>query len=274
MAPIAPYLGDHIHHALTGSSVHLANWPEPGERDSALEEQMALVRALAEAGRRVRAEAQRRQRLPCRAGWIVGGPDVTQFHDLLAEELNVESLEVESNLEKFQEIELRPNFKSLGAKVKGDLPAVKAALEALDPVKGAAALTAGSLELAGHTITPEDVELIRVERQGFAAATLDSGVSLVIDMAINDALLSKGLARELTRRVQAQRKALDLKIEDRIALEVWVPSGAPELAAADWEWVQSETRASNAELHHKAAPQRTENFEIDGITLGFAARRA
>ena len=94
---------------------------------------MALVRALAEAGRRVRAEAQRRQRLPCRAGWIVGGSDITQFHDLLAEELNVASLAVETDLEKFQQVELRPNFKSLGAKVKGDLPAVKAALDAASP---------------------------------------------------------------------------------------------------------------------------------------------
>ena len=274
MAPVAPHMSDHIHHALTGSSVHLADWPEPAERDPALEEQMALVRALAEAGRRVRAEAQRRQRLPCRAGWIVGGPDIMQFHNLLAEELNVASLAVETDLEKFQQVELRPNFKSLGAKVKGDLPAVKAALETLDPDVGAAALAAGSLELAGHAIAPADVELVRVERQGFAAATLDSGVSLVLDMVIDDALLSKGMAREITRRVQAQRKALDLAIEDSIALEVWLPTSAPELAAEDWKWVQSETRASSAELHRKAAPQRTENFEVDGITLGFTARRA
>ena len=274
MAPVAPHMSDHIHHALTGSSVHLADWPEPAERDPALEEQMALVRALAEAGRRVRAEAQRRQRLPCRAGWIVGGPDIMQFHNLLAEELNVVSLAVETDLEKFQQVELRPNFKSLGAKVKGDLPAVKAALETLDPDVGAAALAAGSLELAGHAIAPADVELVRVERQGFAAATLDSGVSLVLDMVIDDALLSKGMAREITRRVQAQRKALDLAIEDSIALEVWLPTSAPELAAEDWKWVQSETRASSAELHRKAAPQRAESFEVDGVVLGFAALRA
>lgn len=274
MAPIAPYMSDHIHHVLTGSSVHLTDWPAPAERDVALEEQMSLVRALAEAGRRVRAESQRRQRLPCRAGWIVGGPDIAQFHSLLAEELNVESLTIEPKLGKFQQVELRPNFGTLGAKVKGDLPAVKAALEALDPEKGAAALEAGQLELVGHAIAPEDVELLRVERPGFAAATLDSGVSLVLDMAVDDALLSKGLAREITRRVQAQRKALDLAIEDRIALEVWLPDGALELADDDWRWVQSETRAVDAKLHRKAAPKRAERFEVDGVALGFTARHA
>ena len=54
---------------------------------------MALVRTLAETGRRIRVErADRRQRLPCKSGWMVGGPDISQFHDLLSEELNVESL--------------------------------------------------------------------------------------------------------------------------------------------------------------------------------------
>ena len=115
---------------------------------------------------------------------------------------------------------------------------------------------------------------MRIERPGFAAATLDSGVSLVLDMAVDDALLSKGLAREITRRVQAQRKALDLAIENRIALEVWLPDGAPELADDDWGWVQSETRAVDAKLHRKAAPKRAERFEVDDVARGFTARHA
>ena len=175
----------------------------------------------------------------------------------------------------FAEDTVIDNAKQLDvSSAKGDSERLQKWLEALDPDVGAAALTAGSLELAGHAIAPADVELVRVERQGFAAATLDSGVSLVLDMVIDDALLSKGLAREITRRVQAQRKALDLAIEDRIALEVWLPDGALELADDDWGWVQSETRAVDAKLHHKAAPKRAEHFEVDGVALGFTARHA
>ena len=44
---------------------------------------MTLVRELAEAGRRIRVEAGRRQRLPCAQGWIVAGPDLSIFHDIL-----------------------------------------------------------------------------------------------------------------------------------------------------------------------------------------------
>ena len=53
-----------------------------------------------------------------------------------------------------------------------------------------------------------------------------------------------------------------------------LPDGATELAAADWEWVQSETRTASAKLHRRAVPKRAERFEVDGVALGFSARHA
>ena len=67
---------------------------------------MALVRELAETGRRIRIDAQRRQRLPCAEGWIVAGPNLEAYHDLLCEELNVESISVETDLDRFQQVDL------------------------------------------------------------------------------------------------------------------------------------------------------------------------
>ena len=72
---------------------------------------MELVRSLAETGRRIRVKAKRRQRLPCNEGWIVGGPDLGVFHEILAEELNVEKISTVNDLDKFQQIELSPNRK-------------------------------------------------------------------------------------------------------------------------------------------------------------------
>ena len=271
-APIAPYITDHIHRALLGgASVHLADWPAPGDRDTALEERMALVQQLAEAGRRVRAEAQRRQRLPCRQGWIVGGPDLSEFHALLGGELNVESIAVEQNLDRFQRVELVPNFKVLGRKVRGDLPRVKAALAEADPDETLEALKRGDLELAGYPIAVEDIEVRRVEREGYAAATLEGGVSLVLDMALDDELLSKGLAREIVRRVQARRKELDLAVEAHIALRVWLGDDCPALRDAEWAWVRAETRATEGGLAH-GAPTEAEGvvrFAVDGAQVAF-----
>jgi len=297
MAPVAPYMTDEIHRNLVGESVHLADWPVgtpgnrrdiqilyvPGEvrglpqRDEALEERMALARALAEAGRRVRVEAGRRQRLPCQAGWLVGGPDISEFHEILADELNVEELTTESDLERFQRIELVPNWGSLGAKCRADLPKVKEALSAADADETWAAIQAGSCTIEGFEITADDVEVKRVEKEGYAAATIQFGegddaedVSLVLDMTTTPALLSKGLARDIIRRVQQKRKDLDLDVDASIELTVWLGEGNPELAGNDWAHVQSETRASIATLNQGDGPDDADSFQIEGTSIHYS----
>ena len=174
MSPIAPFMPDQIHRALSGKSVHLADWPIGSplvgsslpERDFPIEQEMILVRSLAEAGRRIRVESNRRQRLPCRIGWIVGGPDISQFRDILAEELNVESLSTEDDLDSFQRIVLEPNKKVLGSKCRSDLPAVLEQLSLADPEALLLEIDAGIAALAGYEITSDDIEIRRVEKDG------------------------------------------------------------------------------------------------------------
>jgi len=279
MAPVAPFMSDRIHRDLAGSSVHLADWPVGSTlvernlppRDYGLEQQMSLVRALAETGRRVRVEEGRRQRLPCRNGWIIGGPDLADFHEILAEELNVESLMTEDDLDRFQRVVLEPNRKTLGAKCRSDLPAVLAKLETADPDSLLLEVEAGIAALAGYQITMDDIKVRRTEKEGYSAATLadeDFGdVSLVLDMTIDGELMSRGLARDAIRRIQSKRKELDLAVEDAIALSLWIDGG--ELADEDWSHVQSETRAGSAVLNEGAAPPDADSFEVDGIGVTF-----
>ena len=297
MAPVAPYMVDEIHRNLVGESVHLADWPAgtpgnrrdiqilytPGEvrglpsRDEELEERMALARALAEAGRRIRVEAGRRQRLPCQAGWLVGGLDISEFHSLLADELNVETLTTEDDLDRFQQIELVPNWGALGAKARADLPKVKEALAAADADETWAAIQAGNCELAGYSITPDDVEVRRIEKEGYAAASIEFGegeaaetVSLVLDMASTSDLLSKGLARDIIRRVQQKRKDLDLDIDATISLTVWLGDGSPDLDDDDWEHVQTETRTDVGVLLSGNGPEEADSFTVDEATVHFS----
>jgi isoleucyl-tRNA synthetase len=279
MAPVSPFMPDRIHRDLAGSSVHLADWPLGSAlverslppRDYGLEQQMKLVRALAERGRRVRAEGGRRQRLPCRNGWIIGGPDLTDFHEILAEELNVENLMTEADLDRFQKIVLEPNRKALGAKCRSDLPAVLAKLDTADPDSLLLEIEAGIAALAGYQITMNDIEIRRIEKVGYSAATLsdeDFGdVSLVLDMVIDEELMSRGLARDVIRRIQSKRKELDLAVEESISLSVWI-EGA-EMADEDWFHVQSETRAGSATLNEGSAPNEADSFEVDGIAIVF-----
>ena len=281
MAPVSPFTPDHIHRSLTGSSVHLADWPVGSEivdrslpnRDFGLEQEMALVRSLAEAGRRIRVDSNRRQRLPCRTGWIVGGPDISRFSEILAEELNVEVLSTEKDLDAFQRIVLEPNRKVLGSKCRSDLPDVLAQLEMTDPEELLLEIEAGIAALAGYEITMSDIEIRRVEREGFAAQTLsfeEGDVSIVLDMHTDSDLLSKGLARDITRRIQAKRKELDLQVESSIVLSVWIEG--MELEDRDWQHVTSETRAGEFSLNEGEPSEESDKFEVDGTIVHFQIR--
>jgi|TARA_B110000263_G_scaffold69255_1_gene60248 isoleucyl-tRNA synthetase len=279
MAPVAPFIPDQIHRDLTGTSVHLTDWPVGSSlvpsnlppQNWVLEQEMALVRKLAETGRRVRVDAGRRQRLPCKSGWIVGGPDISEFHEILAEELNVELLTTEDDLDRFQKIQIAPNRKALGRKCRQDLPAVLDLLADADPDNILLEIEAEICIIEGYDITMEDIEIKRVEKDGYAAATISideiGDVSLVLDMKLNDELLSKGLARDIIRHVQAKRKEINFDIESSIKLEVWVDG--QDLFAEDWDHIQTETRAGDATLNEENISNNFDSFEVDGVTVKY-----
>lgn len=306
IAPVSPFMVDTIHRNLTGNPVHLADWPlgvpgltegatsdswdEEAERatellppqDHELENLMELVRELAEAGRRIRIAEGRRQRLPCLQGWIVAGPDVSIFTDLLQEELNVESINTELDLEKFQQIKLNPNFRSLAPKARQNVNQIAGLIKSAEnPEEMFAQIKAGGFMLMDVEITEDDVEIIREQKEGYSAETITLGqgddkvqVSLVLDMQDTPELLSKGLARDITRRVQAKRKELNLEIEDTIELTVQTKD-APELFKSDMEWIATETRASQALFDSDENNSLDfDTFDVDGIKVSFHVKRA
>ena len=83
-------------------------------------------------------------------------------------------------------------------------------------------------------------------------------------------LLSKGLARDITRRIQAKRKDLNLDIEATIKLEILLEN-APELFQSDRDWIISETRASKSTflLEGDVIDAKAEQFEVDGARISF-----
>jgi hypothetical protein len=141
-------------------------------------------------------------------------------------------------------------------------------------------IQAGTCEILGVAIEEGDVEVRRIEREGFAASTVTIGqgddaqqISLVLDMNDTPDLLSKGLARDITRRIQAMRKDLNLAIEATIDLEIWTKD-APEMFEQDRQWIVTETRAAAAVFHSESSgiPSTAENFEVDGTTVWFTVQ--
>ena len=173
---------------------------------------------------------------------------------------------------------MAPNFRALAPRARGDVNTIAGEIRnAENPTEMLDQIKSGRLVIMGIEIEEGDVEVRRVEKSGFAASTIQIGqgddayhVSLVLDMNDTPELLSKGLARDITRRIQAKRKDLNLDIEATIELEVWMEN-APALFESDQEWIISETRASKATFHPTgdSSTPNCDNFEVDGSKISF-----
>jgi isoleucyl-tRNA synthetase len=244
MAPFTPFLTDYVWGVLSApgepDSVHLTSWPDadPALVDARLSEDMALARRLVELGRSARAAASVRTRQPLARG-LVSAPGFAALPDelvgLVAEELNVRVIETLSGEgDDLVDHAVKPNFRALGRRFGKSTQAVAKAISAADPAWLAREMNSSRtapISVDGETVElgPDDVIITQTPRSGWAVAA-DGGETVALEVAVTPELRREGLAREVVRLVQDERKNAGLDVSDRIAL--WWETAEDELAAA------------------------------------------
>jgi isoleucyl-tRNA synthetase len=277
LAPLTPFVTDEIYDNLDGGepSIHLCDFPEPGERDEELEWNMQVVRDAVELGRAARAHAKLKVRQPLREAVVVAADRergaIERLEELLKEELNVKSVRYVSEADELGRFELKPNYRALGPRFGKQMPQVAAAIAALDPARLRAGERVG-LNFNGqdHEIGPEDVTMVLQPLEGYQVER--SGTHAVaLNLELDDELRREGLAREVVHAVQSARKNAGLDVEDRISLTL---AGDEELLAAAREhqdYVAGETLATSLDFDGAGGDERT---EIDGRALLISVRLA
>jgi isoleucyl-tRNA synthetase len=256
LAPFCPFLADEIYDNLDGSepSVHLCVFPEPGERDVELEQDMAVARETVRLGLAARGQAKLKVRQPLRAAVVVAtGREraaIERFADLVRDELNVKELRFVSEADELGEVEVKSNYRTLGPRFGKQMPVVAAAVAGLDPTHVAASLRDGrsvAISVAGHDheLGPEDLLVAmkplpgyQVEREGSHAVALE--------LAVDDELRIEGWAREIVHAVQAARRDAGLDVTDRIVLTLDGDAELIEAARRHEQYVAGETLAVTA----------------------------
>jgi isoleucyl-tRNA synthetase len=231
LAPLCPFLADRMWRDLTGApvdaSVHLARWPDadPEALDPSLEEGMALARRLASLGRAARAEAGVKVRQPLSRALVYLPPESpTPPPEVVEDELNVNVVEATGELSDVLAYELVPNFKVLGPRLGARVQQLRAAMSTVDGAAAAADLAAGrpvvvELEDGPVELGADEVEM-RVKAQAGFAVSRDGAEVVALDLALDDDLRRRGLAREVVRNVQEMRKVGGLEVSDWIHLHL------------------------------------------------------
>ncbi|WP_217615835.1 isoleucine--tRNA ligase [Cellulomonas sp. GbtcB1] len=269
MAPLAPLLSEEVWRGLTGDrSVHLTDWPTLGDgsaddlalaADDDLVAAVDGVREAVSAALALRKANGLRVRQPLNELRVATAtPEaLAPFADLLAAELNVKHVALSTVEEAAAggvavRSNLAVNARAAGPRLGRGVQAVIRAAKAGDWSTDAEGTVVVRTDDGEVPMQPSEYELTTTidvttaegEAPTLAAGVLPSGGFVVLDLALDEALLAEGYARDVVRAVQDARKAADLVVTDRIRLTLGVPAEHRAAVDAHREFIARETLAT------------------------------
>ena len=225
-APVIPYTTEEIYKDLTGEeSVHLADFPVAQEEliNKEIEVKMDLVRDLISTGRFVREETKIKVRQPLSEALVDGKYEsiLGDLVELIKEELNVKTVTFVSDLSKYMNFNIKPNFKVCGAMFGPRMKDYQALLQNLSEEDEELLLQEETItvDFDGERldITPDMVDVRIESKEGFNVG-MQNNKFIILNTELTDELILEGLAREFVSKVQNIRKTNGLDISDRIKL--------------------------------------------------------
>ena len=252
IAPITPFVSEELYRNLTNEeSVHLADYPVCNESliNEEIENRMDLVRDLISTGRYVREEAKIKVRQPLQEALLdIKDKDVIgDLTDLIKEELNVKEVIYVSDLTKYMDLTVKPNFKEVG-KVFGKN--IKDFQEKLTNLTTDDINTLNSGNSIKMTINNTEYEVnkdmvdIRISsKEGFNVGTINNKF-IILNTELSKELLDEGLARETISKIQQLRKSYNFDIMDRIKVYYHATDEYTNSINKHLEFIKKETLAT------------------------------
>ncbi|WP_297985865.1 isoleucine--tRNA ligase [uncultured Chryseobacterium sp.] len=234
-APVAPFFMDQLYqdlNAVTGKdkaeSIHLTDFPVADESliDQNLVEKTHLAQTVTSMVFSLRKKENIKVRQPLQKVMIPVMDKKTEEQilavaELIKQEVNVKELQL-INAEEASHLivkQIKPNFKTLGAKLGKDMKAVAGEITAMNSEQIAQLEKYGSMNISSHEIGLEDVEISTKDIPGWTVAS-EGKTTVALDLTITDELKSEGIAREFINRVQNLRKDKDFDLTDRISIQL------------------------------------------------------
>ena len=220
--PIVPFITETIYQNLKTSdmpeSVHLCDYPvyNAKERDENLEKEMRLIVKTIEMGRSLRSASNLKIRQPLKSYIIVDRNSfdraiLEKNKEIIAEELNVKQVDIQSDESSLVSYSAKANFKVLGSKLGKSMKEVASIIQDFDNNKIEKLLEGEKAKIvysAGEIdIDENDLVIQRTEKEHVKVLN-DGEITVGFDTEITKELLLEGVARDLIRFVQTVRKTV------------------------------------------------------------------
>ncbi len=240
-APLIPFVTEAIYQNIRDDdmpdSIHLCDYPLENSalRNLRLEEDMRSCLRAVQLGRSLRKNHKIRNRQPISRFYLISRDAaqravLSEFSDVIAEELNAKEVLLDSNEEEYVTYSAKPNYQLLGKELGRDMKEAAELIGKLESHEIRELLDGATLRLELKTrtldINSESV-LVHGSAHGNLAVDTDGSITAIIDPEITPELRTEGIMRDVVRFVQRTRKDIGLEITDKITLHI---TGSAEIS--------------------------------------------
>ena len=236
IAPFVPFISEEIYQNLVRNldknapeSVHFCSYPKADESmiDASLNDGMNKVLEIVLLGRACRSASNVKNRQPLSKVLICTNEKLHLGEELVAlikDELNVENLKVLQNADEFVSYEIKPQLRTVGPKYGKALNGIKEYLSSIDPVQAVGKVRKGEnleFDVGEHhiTLSQEDLLITLKNKEGYSSET-NGQITVVLDTALNEELIEKGIVKEFVSKIQNLRKESGFEVVNHIKIEL------------------------------------------------------
>lgn len=257
-SPVAPFFMDRLYKDLVNAtgkesfeSVHIAEFPKYNADlvDKSLERKMENAQTISSLVLSLRAKEKIKVRQPLQKIMIpvldaVQKEEILAVADLIKSEVNVKEIELLDDASGILVKQIKPNFKALGPKFGKEMKLIANKIQGFTQEDIIKIEKEGeiSVEINDKMITlgTADVEISSKDIEGWLVANAE-GLTVALDVTINDELRKEGVARELVNRIQNARKDTGLEVTDKIKLTILQADDLKESVLANENYIKVET---------------------------------
>jgi isoleucyl-tRNA synthetase len=210
------------------NSIHLQDFPDVSfiNDNEQIISDMDIIRNICATALFIRDQRNLRVRLPLNKVTIFnyGGNEASfsniknneSYQNLIKDELNVKNIEVieiEEGNKDVAELKLQLNFKKIGASFGAKMKEISKNAQQGNWQK----IDENSIKIGDLTLKDDDFEIKLIAKDANSSASLSTNDCVVqLDINVTQDLEDEGLARDVIRTIQQNRRSADLNVSDHI----------------------------------------------------------
>ena len=264
-SPIAPFFMDRLYKDLISctkkssfESVHHENFPVSNdlEINTSLQNKIRKAQTICSLVLSLRKKEKIKVRQPLSKVMIpfsseLEKKEINDISELIKSEVNVKEIELIGNSSGILIKKAKPNFKTLGPKLGKKLSKVITRINQLNDLDIEKIESGSSIivDIDGDELVlePTDIEIVSEDIEGWLVAS-EKGITVALDITLNERLINEGICRELVNKIQTLRKDSGLQVTDKIILKIQKDNIIEKAIFENQNYILNETLAENLEF--------------------------